>query len=406
VAFALGPAPETAAIRADELLSTLGARFGPRVRNSRFDAAREQLARAVLVPSRIYGKPLEGMRVEGETRTTAFVGRRTAAGYLLVVSPDAPTPRTPPHYAGTVRLRRIAESDYEWMVRDELAVAGPSVADIEAGLGAMVTAAPAAARDGVPALAAAFPRTARALRGLVAVEALSAEPHPSGSTTIGAVLRIRPEAIQADYPAYAGYLRRHIAPLRYRLRVVDGAGLPWCEVEFHEMRFSLKLAAAGQSLAPLGGPPRPLPAALRLQGEILTRSGLFTAGLKGLDGDVSWTRADHRLAAAIRFPRQPDWQLPLLVEPLIASSLRRPFEGEGALASLSAEDDPLGGTLWVRELGLVVRESWIIRWLGGIVGGAAGDFVGDVERDSERLNGDVIEALRQDLRAELARRVG
>jgi hypothetical protein len=400
--LALAPAPETAAIRADELLGTLQARFGPRVADPRFDALRERLARAVLVPSRVYDKPAEGMRVDGESRTAAFLGRRTAAGYLLIPSPDAPRPRRPPQYAGEVRLRRVSGSEYEWSVRDELSVGGPYVSDLAAGFGAILGAARAAARDGMATVTPAFPRTARSLRGLLAVESLRAEPAPGGATAVDLAVRIRPEAIQAEYPAYARYLRQHVAPVRAHLGAVDEAGLRWCEVGLDQLRFSLRFAAADRSLVPLAGAPRACPAALRLQGEVLTRPGLFTIGLKGLDGDVRWTRAEGRFSIELRFARQPDWQLPFLVEPLIASSLRRPFEGEGISMRLAAEDDPIGGTLWTRALGLAVRESWIIRWLGGIVGGAAGDFVGAPERESERLNGDVLEALRADIRSELA----
>jgi hypothetical protein len=401
--LALAPAPETAAIRADELLSTLQARFGPRVADPRFDAVRAQLARAVFVPSRVYDKPVEGMRVDAESRTVALLGRRTAAGYLLVVSPDAPRPQRPPQYAGEVRLRRVSESEYAWSVRDELSVGGPYVSDLAAGFGAILAAARAAARDGMATVAPAFSGTARSLRGLLAVESLRAEPGPGGATAVDLVVRIRPEAIQAEYPAYARYLRQHVAPVRSHLSAVDEAGLKWCEVGLDQLRFSLRFAAADRSLAPLGGALRPCPAALRLQGEILTRPGLFTIGLKGLDGDVRWTRAEGRFSIELRFARQPDWQLPFLIEPLIASSLRRPFEGEGVSMTLAAEDDPLGGTLWTRALGLAVRESWIIRWLGGTVGGAAGDFIGAAERESERLNGEVLEALRADIRSELAR---
>ena len=76
----------------------------------------------------------------------------------------------------------------------------------------------------------------------------------------------------------------------------------------------------------------------------------------------------------MRFRREPKWDLPLATERLIRSPLRRPFEGRGSELRLAVRDDLGSQAMSVRQVRTAVRESAIMRWLGGLGATAFGDF--------------------------------
>jgi hypothetical protein len=161
----------------------------------------------------------------------------------------------------------------------------------------------------------------------------------------------------------------------------------------------LDLAVHDGRLAPLAGPPRRIPDRLRARVELTTKTGLFRTGFRDLVADVRLERDLARPGFALRFSREPDWRLPFLVEPLLHMSLRRPFEGEGALLAYALESGPDGRVRFTREIELSVRESWVLRWFGGIVGSAASDYRLTAEAEAELFSYELLEALREDLGA-------
>jgi hypothetical protein len=97
----------------------------------------------------------------------------------------------------------------------------------------------------------------------------------------------------------------------------------------------------------------------RVRGRVeLPRAAQAVGRLFTLEAEVVLTRTPSEKAFTARFRKQPDWKLPFLVAPLLRSSLRRPFTGEGALLSLAARGAP-GATVLVRHYRLAVKEALV-----------------------------------------------
>ena len=97
------------------------------------------------------------------------------------------------------------------------------------------------------------------------------------------------------------------------------------------------------------------------------------------------------------FAREPDWVLPFAVKPLLRSSLRRPFEGDGAFLAYGIRESGPATTLASREYRIAVKESWVVRWLGGNTGDAMASFREGAEAEAERFDAEALMALRADL---------
>jgi hypothetical protein len=111
---------------------------------------------------------------------------------------------------------------------------------------------------------------------------------------------------------------------------------------------------------------------------------------------VSLFGSSQRKAFTAVFARQPEWRLPFLVRPFLRGSLRRPFEGEGSLLEFAiAETD--GVTCLTRRYRLAVKESWIVRWMGGLTATAVSDFRRNAEAESDRFTSEGLNALKQDV---------
>jgi hypothetical protein len=61
--------------------------------------------------------------------------------------------------------------------------------------------------------------------------------------------------------------------------------------------------------------------------------------------------------------------------------------------------DASGGTVLTGLYRARVRETWILRWLGGMVGGAVDEFRRGAEAEADRFHRECLLALRDDLAA-------
>src|SRR5690606_26425605 len=100
-----------------------------------------------------------------------------------------------------------------------------------------------------------------------------------------------------------------------------------------------------------------------------------------------------------RFRREPEWRFPLATDRLIKSPLRSPFEGRGTEVRLAVRDDLGSQAMSVRQARTAVKESAIMRWLGGLGSTAFGDFAGRSEAEENRFLMELFGALRQDVAA-------
>jgi len=401
VARALGAGP-SGARGAEDVFLALASRFGPIDREPSFDAARPRFANAALVPSRVFDDESLWTAMEGDWRQVDFFGEGDPVEYRLGIRASAPPPERVADYRGRLRLHREAKGRYEWAVREELSLGSAVPDDLSAALSELLRSGEGVSGDVARARARdAFPRATAAFSRLLDLEALDLEASDGGATSMRVVLVLRPEGIRDFAPHYAAFLQKFVPPMQLRVEARD-AHSTWWTLEAEQMRLTLRLRSRDGSLVPLEGPDlRRMPDRLRLGFGYSTKQGLFRVGVRDLVADVTLIREPGTKAMVARFQQQPDWRLPFFIEPFMRGSLRHPFEDGGIELTWSlrrSEDRP---TLAVREYRLRVRESWIIRWLGGLSDKAVSEFRRGAEAESDRFSRECLLALRDDVTAVL-----
>jgi hypothetical protein len=205
--------------------------------------------------------------------------------------------------------------------------------------------------------------------------------------------RLRPAA-----PQYVKYLDDVIVPSRLTATAFDDQGKKWWDLAARDARFTLHLRVHGGDLAPLDAPPRPIPGRLRIRTALSSKTGVFRTGVHDLDGEVDLVRRSDEKGFVARFREPPNWDLPFLVPLLLRPSLRRPFEGDGATLSFAVVTPADGTTLLTRHYRVAVKESWILRWLGGFAASAVTQFR-RAEAEADRFSAEALLALRDDVAA-------
>jgi hypothetical protein len=384
---------------ADDLVVAIATRFGPIDRGDRFDAARPKLARSALVPSRVFDEPGIWTAKEGDWRLLDFFGHRDGTAYRLDVRESAPPPREPGDYRGRLRLRRIDDGRYEWRMRQELAVGPLRPVDVAKAATALLRSVEGVSPEEARAHAAeSFPRATAVFSRLFDLEALELRSEDGGATAVALVIRLKPDQIRATMPRYARFLEKHAAPMRWTATLSDTSGTPWWTARFEELGWTIRFRVREGSLVPLEGTAdQRLPSELRLTFDYSTKAGLFTFGVRKLIADVTLTRLPGEKGYVARFRREPEWRLPFLIKPFLRSSLRYPFEGPGSSSAFSLREQTDGPTELVREFDTRVRESWIVKWIGGAGHAAVSDFRKGAESESDRYSRECLYALRDDV---------
>ncbi|HEX6807432.1 MAG TPA: hypothetical protein VF118_05555 [Gemmatimonadaceae bacterium] len=389
----------------DQLLASLAARFGPHDRDARLDALRPRFAKSALVPSKLFRDTSAWTATNGGKRTLVLSGRGTPGRYALAVAGDAPPPLQPADYRRVMRLTHINNDDYAWNVRDELAV-GPITGN---QLGDALTALLAAAGHGGDTAAARtalhhdLPRTTAALGRAVSLDTLRFSANADGGANVHLAGTIHADRLTNTFPRLAHYLSHYVSPTGGEILVFDDANRAWWDAAKRGDTWSLDLRVANGNLAPLRGPPDRMPDRLRVRIDASTRTFIFHVGLANLLGDVTVTRAPNEHAFTATFRTEPDWQLPPLVETMLNAPLERPFQGSGASLTFDIRDGEGqdAPSIIFREYDLAVRESRIMRWLGGLGDAAVEDFRTGAEAEFDRFAGETLSALRADV-AQLA----
>jgi hypothetical protein len=386
------------------LVEALADRFGPIEREPAFDALRPRLARAALVPSRAFDEPADWTTRGEGWRAVEFAGEAVGGAYRIGVRVKAPPPVAPGGYRGRVRLGEVSGGRYEWSVEEELAVGRIRPSELAGALEALFRGAEASTEATARAsIREAFPRASLRFGLVFRLEALALQRDADGATSVCLAVRLTPEGIQGVAPRYSAFIRTYATPIRMRLVVQDPAGAAWWSLDASENLWTLRLRVRDGSLVPLEGPAeRRVPALLRATIDYRTRMGRFQVGASGLAADVALTRTEVEKGFNARFVQPPEWQLPFLVEPLLHGPLRFPFEGPGSEAGWAAREEASGGTRFVRHYRARMRETWILRWLGGMTSTAVDEFRSGAEAEADRFNRECLLALRDDLVALVA----
>ena len=383
------------------LVEALADRFGPIEREPGFDALRPKLARAALVPSRVFDDGTAWTTRGDGWGAVELAGYASGGAYRIGVRAEAPPPGVPGEYRGRVQLRRVAGGCFEWSLSEELAVGRARPSDLARTLDALFRGAESSSEASArAAIAEALPRASAKLGHLLRLEVLALQPDAHGATRVRLAVRLTPAGIRSFAPRYAAFLEKYARPIRTSLVVADPGGAAWWTLEAADHLWTVRLRLRDGSLVPLDGPPdRRLPSRLRATGDYATRMGRFKVGAARIVADVTLTRAPDEKGLSTRFLQEPDWQLPFLVEPLLHGPLRYPFEGPGSEIEWAAREAPGGGTRFVGLYRARVRETWILRWLGGMVGNAVGEFRRGAEREADQYHRECLLALRDDLAA-------
>jgi hypothetical protein len=393
----LGSGPGGAAA-ADDLAVAIATRFGPIERGPAFDTARPKLARAALAPSRVFDEPDVWTTREADVRQLDLFGHRDGETYRLDMRPSAPPPEKAGDYRACLRLNRIEKGRFEWTMREELAVGPVRPADLADALtGLLRSAEGVSAEDARARAAQAFPRAAEVFSRLFRLETLELASE-GGATAIRLGLRLDPDRMRETAPKYAAFLKKWAAPMRLSASATDASGAGWWSVDAADMLWTVRLRVRDGSLVPLeGAADRRVPEELVVDVDYSTKAGPFTIGVRGLVVDVSLTRAAGEKGYVAHYRREPAWRLPFFIKPFLRGPLRYPFEGPGSSASYAVRESTDGPTELIREFRFRVRESWVVRWMGGRSNEAVSEFRKGAEAEADRYSQECLLALRDDV---------
>ncbi len=382
------------------IVETLADSFGPVVREPGLDAVRARLSRAGVVPSRIFDDD-EAWKTRGPTwRAVDMAGYEAGGTYRLGLRAEAPWPAAQGQYRGRLRLERLASGRYEWRASDDLGIGAGRAGDVAAVVDTLFRGAERSTSTSArAALTAALPRSTAQFGRVFRLDTLTVQRDGYGATAVRLSIRIVPDGIRGSAPSYAKFLDEHARPMRLALVVADPAGNRWWTLDAADAVWTLRLRIRDGSLVPLEGPANSrIPARLVATADVGTKLGRFGVGARQVVAGLQLTSTAAEKGVTATFLREPDWQLPFLVETVLDSPLRFPFESPGSDVTWAVRETP-GGAVLHRRYRARVRESWILRWLGGMVNDAVGDFRRESEREADRYTRACLVALRDDLAA-------
>lgn len=396
-----GTSIDAAKRNADNVFAGFAFRFYNVQRDPRFAAARPKMANAALAPSRIFNDTTIWSAMSPDSVRALYLhAEMTDRGYLFSARPAAPYPVRLGDERHFMQLTRLERDRYEWITHVDHGIGPVRAGEAATAIGTLLTAFEG--RTGPAILAdarATFPRTGRHLGQMFTVDSLRSTPLADGSTTFALHLVITPDTVRRRYPYFAAYLDKYVMPSEARMQLVDQGGAQFLDLDLRRGAATVRLRARGGRLVTLAGPPRPITDSLRVRFDFSAKFMMFRVGFTNLIGDFTVERGEHDRAWMLRFRREPEWNFPLATNRLIRSPLRSPFEGRGSELRLAVRDDLGNQAMSVRQARITVKESAIMRWLGGLGSTAFGDFAGRSEAEENRFLMELFGALRLDVAA-------
>lgn len=401
---ALGIDRRQAQANADSLFAALAERFDNVQRAPKFFQARSKLGRFALSPSEVFGDTSVWTTAGADsTRTLTLAGTHTPTGYLFAPRTSVPIPNATGDSRHVIRLSRRGESEYQWNTAVDHAIGPVRANDVASALTALFAGAERVSEPTVRAGAhALFPRASRVLGELCVLDTVRLTRLADRSTAVAVRFHIEPDRIEKTRPNFAKYLEKYVEPARYRVKLTDGRGATWIDAAGGKNAFTVSYRVRDGELLTLAEPSRPMPDSLLIDIDFSAKFMIFRVGVTNLVGDFAFIRESGERGWMMRFRHEPDWHFPLAVNHLIRSSLRRPFSGDGMTLRISVRDATPEQATLSREAGLVVQESAIVRWLGGLGSSAMSEFAGRAEAEENRYVFEVLSALRADFVAATA----
>jgi hypothetical protein len=395
---------------ADSLFLALSERYTSVERSPRFAMARRQLIHHALAPTRIFDDTSVWNGAEAPAgdmasadppgaRTLVVHGAFENGRYRLF---DDPTTGLPVRTGDTqqyIRLARTGKGEYEWTTRAVGAIGSITGADLARVTATLIANAATHTEPQLRAdYRASFPRATAALGRLFSLDTLRTQPASDGTATITLVAVAHPDQLETSFPAFAKYLRKYVGPTRFHSILADRTGTTWMDIQWENG--ALRIACRGTKdgrLAPLAGGTQTMPDSLVLKTDFFTKIAIFAVGMSDLESDVIVVHSAHERGWRFEFHREPRFHLPLAIGHFMHASLRRPFEDGGASLAIVMKDTTGGETLLERDGHIAIKESTIVKWMGGLGKAAMGDYAGQTEAEENRFDADVFSGLEADV---------
>jgi hypothetical protein len=402
-----GPSKAEAARHAGDGLSSHALRFDDVVRDTKTTQARVKLARYALTPSRIYSDSSvwNALNDRDSSRTLMVDGGfdNVRGGYTFRANPA----RTPPSSLGEsrhlMRLELEPDGAYAWDTSVEHAIGALPAASAGRAVSMLFASAESPwPRDLKAESVQAFPRTARALGRLFSLDSARSTPLADGSSATSIAVQWHSARLRSTMPRFAGYVAKYIEPSEYSIVLSDRRGQTYFQIRGDKGALFVRWRSRAGHLLPLEGGAAAMPDTLRIRMDFNTKYKMFRVGFAEMHGDFIVQRGPNSIGWFMRFHEEPKWQLPLFTEKLIRSPLRRPFQARGSEFVLAVNDRSGPLTTLVRRTHTEVKESAIIRWLGGLGATAMGDFQGATESEQNRFLYAAFVALTADVQEVLA----
>ena len=390
--------PTPSALKVVQVTDALAARFTSPERSGRFESTRRRLVSGALIPSRVYGDlSIWSATLPPATRLLAAYGTLTDRGYRFEISPDHVDLSKPGDTRHTIALQRLSDDEFRWDTSVDFAIGSLTASDeaamlvglLVSGHGHDATTIRAGARG-------AFPRSSAVLARVFSIDSLVMRPGGQGTTTITMTLGIRPDGLRATAPHFADYITRYVAKSRYRFTFADRNGAMYFEALGSDQRLMIRYRIKAGAIVSYLGPPRELPDSLRLTNDLSMHVKMFDVGWKDLVTDFVIHRTDHSRVWTVVAQAEPNWQLPLIAERLLRTPLHRPFQSAGASFDIGVVDSVGAQTVLTRHTRLEVKESAILRFLGGLVSRVFNDLDAAVEREEAAYVRELVVAFQQD----------
>ncbi len=403
--LAYGPDAASAKANGEALASALEDRFTNVLRTPKFAQSRLRIARYAFAPSKLVRDTalwtaMRTTRSGAAERDLDVAGAMTNGRFTYTALARVPEPVRTGDARDLVHLRQLdRRGDWHWMTSVEHAVGAlppQRATDIARALFASAERAPAEVRADYRT---AFPRTALAVGRLFSIDSVVTARQADGSTLVALHILSSDERLHVEFPEMAKFVRKYFTPSTYRFRLIDRAGGLYFDAESAHSRLVLRFRSRSGELQPLTGIARRMPDTLALQIDGSVKASLFTIGLRNLVGEFVHVNAPADRSWSMRFTREPEWDLPLLAEQLMSSSLERPFAGPGVQVRVGFVKGAEGHTIFSRSLAMAVRESAIMRFLGNLGFTAVSEFAEKAEVDTNRFLAEAFAAMRADIAA-------
>ncbi|MEQ1693053.1 MAG: hypothetical protein ABMA00_17315 [Gemmatimonas sp.] len=403
-AAVLAYGPDVAAARAngEAFALAIEQRFTQVVRTPKFQNARMRIARFALSPSKLSRDTALWTALRsgpnGAVRDLEVVGTLLNGQYTFSAHAASAVPSRTGDSRHVIGLNQLSgDGDWQWTTSVENAI-GPMPPERAPNiLRALFASAERPAAVVRADYRGALPRTAAALGRMFSIDSLHSVPQTDGSALVTLHILTSDERLRDAFPELAKYVRKYLAPARYRFRLTDRSGAEWFDAHSQQHRLVLRFRSRGGELQPLAGTARRMPDTLLLRVDGSAKISFFRVGVSNLVGTFAHRSTPTERAWDMRFTQEPEWDLPPLAEQLLHTPLRRPFEGAGVQFRIGFIRGTNGQTVLARSVVLAVRESAIMRFLGNLGFTAMSDFAGKVEEEENRFLAEAFAALRADV---------